>query len=76
MKPEAPSGAVSIRFFRIENVGHAPDPDFPVPPSGHDPPAVEVQRPGTDVIILKIFSPKNGKNWRFLLKAKLDCAKI
>jgi hypothetical protein len=29
--------------------------------------------PGTDVMILKIFLPKN---WRFLLKTKLNYAKI
>jgi hypothetical protein len=30
------------------------------------------EQAGTDVMILKIFSPKNlSKNWRFLLKTKL-----
>jgi hypothetical protein len=33
--------------------------------------------PGTDVMILKIFSPKNRRqNWRFLLKTKLNYANI
>jgi hypothetical protein len=32
---------------------------------------------GTDVMILKIFSPKNSaKNWRFLLKTNLNYARI
>jgi hypothetical protein len=36
-----------------------------------------IGNPGTDVMILEIFSPKNfAKNWRFLLKAKLNYAKI
>jgi hypothetical protein len=33
--------------------------------------------PGIDVMIFKIFSPKNSaKKWRFLLKTKLNYAKF
>jgi hypothetical protein len=38
--------------------------------------AIFSQSSGTDVMILKIFSPKNlSKNWRFLLKTKLNFEK-
>jgi hypothetical protein len=34
-------------------------------------------RPGTNVMICKIFSPKkSSKKWRFWLKTELNCAKI
>jgi hypothetical protein len=37
---------------------------------------VRFQQLGTDVMIFKIFSPKNlAKNWRFWLKTKLNFEK-
>jgi hypothetical protein len=37
---------------------------------------INFQKPGTDVTIFTIFSPKIlAKNWRFLLKTKLNYAK-